>query len=74
MPFGVIPLFNGHRWRLKRGQDNVVCRGQLYPEVIGAATVSSGGKPREDREGFELKTKWLSTKTLSKPVNIWYIG
>lgn len=60
LPFGVIPLFDGHRWRLKRGQDNVVCRGQLYPEVIGAATVCSGGKPREDREGCELQRQSLS--------------
>lgn len=72
LPCGVIPLFDGHRWRLKRGQDNVVCRGQLYPEVIGTATVRSGGKPRGDRAGCELKTKWLSTKT--KPVTGWYIG
>lgn len=56
LPAGIIPLFDGHRWRLKGGQDNVVGRGQLYPEVIGAAAVCSGGKPGEDREA-EHKTK-----------------
>lgn len=45
LPFGIIPLLECHRWRLKRGQDNVVRRGQLYPELIGAATVCSGGNP-----------------------------
>lgn len=75
LPFGIIPLLECHRWRLKRGQDNVVRRGQLYPELIGAATVCSGGNPREDREGCELeKPQWLLTETLSKPVTIWYIG
>lgn len=53
MPSGITPLFDGHRWRLKRGQDNVVRRGQLDPEVIGAATVGSGGKPREEREVYK---------------------
>lgn len=49
LPCGIIPLLDGHRWRLEGGQDDVVGRGQLYPDVIGAAAVCSGGKPREDR-------------------------
>lgn len=42
LPFGIMPLCDGHRWRLKGGQDNVVSRGQLHPEVRGAATLCSG--------------------------------
>lgn len=49
LPCGIIPLLDGHRWRLEGGQNDVVGRGQLNPDVIGAATVCSGGKPREDR-------------------------
>ncbi|KAK7797272.1 hypothetical protein U0070_010765, partial [Myodes glareolus] len=45
LPCGTIPLLDGHRWRLAGGQDDVVRRGQLYPDVIGAAAVCSGGKP-----------------------------
>lgn len=49
LPRGIIPLLDGHRWRLEGVQNDIVGRGQLYPDVIGAATVCSGGKPREDR-------------------------
>lgn len=45
-PPGIIPLKDGHRRGLEGGQDNVVCRDQLYSDAVGAATVCSGGEPR----------------------------
>lgn len=44
-PPGIVPLMDGHGRGLEGGQDDVVGRGQLYSDVVGAATVRSGGEP-----------------------------
>lgn len=44
-PLGIVPLVDGHGWGLEGGQDEVVGRGQLYSNVVGAATVCSRGEP-----------------------------
>ena len=44
-PLGIVPLVDCHARGLEGGQDEVVGRGQLYSDLVGAATICSGGEP-----------------------------